>query len=461
MNRFVKLSLLSASAALLPNLHGAAASLSASPTNRIAFSESQGEQSANLVISTLELAMMDSTERERLLASLEAQYGKARVWASTKVGATPGVALAFTRDEAKEKYGVRLRARKTTPVVLPELSQAEVSPKRPALTSERASLLGVDRREVLTGYLNQDDYLIAGTGPFIFVNPTTSTETFGPGLVIPMYFGDGVFAAAWNGNGFGIRTSALSMSLAASLTYEGTFWDVLKFGVVYPARRAKGNDLMLGVTRDVQSSQTVPSSIDISAVASFGADSRIGAVGSGLFIMGGEAPFVVSSILGGPLMDVSVTSYNTNKWNSSLSARGALRSNFENLVGNVWVGNSALAGLDNDKDPDSQKSVPGVLQVQVVFVADAGIGLFSRVFDYDWQNDLNNNNMERGCVVGPNSSYASGSRFSGVAKNTVPIAWPGKPTIAAGFQVWTGLNYSGAVTQKSASDYDRYMDGML
>ncbi len=40
-------------------------------TNAIAFTEQRGDKTANLVLSTLELAIMDPVERDNMLASLE------------------------------------------------------------------------------------------------------------------------------------------------------------------------------------------------------------------------------------------------------------------------------------------------------------------------------------------------------------------------------------------------------
>jgi hypothetical protein len=105
-------------------------------TNAIAFSEQRGDSSANLVLSTLDLAIMDPVERDTMLASLETQFGKPKVWASRAARSTSKSVFGFARDGSKEKYGVRLRARTAVPIFNSLLSQVHPAEKVPSAIGE-------------------------------------------------------------------------------------------------------------------------------------------------------------------------------------------------------------------------------------------------------------------------------------------------------------------------------------
>jgi hypothetical protein len=396
--------------------------------NAIAFSEQRGDRSANLVLSTLDLAMMDPAERDNMLASLETQFGKPKVWVSRAARSTSKSVFAFARDGAKEKYGVRLRARELSPVFNSEVSTT--LPADDARVSEQiasASLLGVSRSEVLTSvssFLFQDSWTGNGTqfDDFKYVSEDHLWDqifnhklNFGTGRFSPTYYGFSVSAkveAEW--------TARVSM--------KRYWYDVFKAGK------------KLGRTRDSQANVGLGMRPMITGTAKWGYDWSFGWFGH--WGLGAEVA-------------VSVFPWITAQWdlNSHNTSDVADYTNFDlkpslsiKADGTVWLGREEHASRDNDTvDPDhsrnkeSHKLIYGI-KGGVQFNGDLSASASVYYSDYDWYNDKWSDKIYSGMSFGAAS-------MSGIllAKEEIKTKFT---TYGVGFKLWEGSLTSSSIHRR-------------
>ena len=379
-------------------------------TNAIAFSEERGDRSANLVLSTLDLAMMDPAERDNMLASLETHYGKPKIWASRAARSTSKSVFAFARDGEKEKYGVRLRARELPPVFNSEVSNTV--PADNARASEQiasASLLGVSRSEVLTWKPNQDSYL----GHFLAIDFVYDHDSkwINTGLNKKLEFGDGHFSPTWNG--FSLKQK-VQADLAGRLEYN-QWW--------YKPKRASGK--FVDLTRDMTAGASVGGRVTLSGIFSWGHDWSLPGF-SGHYGLGAEASLAIGLW---PNLATSMDSTNTKPIEDTLSVNFTVGPYVE-LQGNFWIGKTEHKEADDDTvNPESHKLVNGV-KAAIVFTGYAGGGFGYKCTDLDWYNDKHNNEMHHDATVG--NTKANGKL---VARGEIKF-WA--YTIQNGYLIWQG-----------------------
>jgi hypothetical protein len=440
MKAVSKIAFFSLLAALPPSVRatGDASQKPANPlppasTNSIAFCESRGDRSANLVLSTLELAMMDPVERENLLASLETQFGKPKVWASRAARATSESVFGFARDGQKEKYGVRLRARQVMPVFSPDLSQVAPAEKAPVASGELApaNLLGVRRSEVLTWTPNQDNYLGDGNGADSF-RYDSNNKWMNSGMNYKLEFGDGLYTPTWYG--FSIK-GKVQADLAGRFEYN-QWW--------YKAWRA-GRDR--GWTRDVTGSASVGARVNISATLSWGHDWNLGWAGH--WGIGAEATLPIGLW---PSVNTSMNSSNTSGSEDRLSV-GFSVGPYVEAQGSVWLGRTEHKDGDDDIwNPESHKLVGG-MRAQIVFQGTATVGAGYACKERDWYNDKWNNVMTHEAQVG--NTRANGKL---VARGEIRF---GPVVFQNGWQIWAGEKANSGWVPKSWNSNSHGLDLLL
>jgi hypothetical protein len=394
-------------------------------TNAIAFSEERGDRSANLVLSTLDLAMMDPVERDNMLASLETQYGKPKAWASRAARATSKSVFGFGRDGEKEKNGVRLRARELPPVFNSEVSNT--LPADNARVSEQiasASLLGVSRSEVLTWSANQDRY--SGDGPTAdSFRYDSNNKWANEGLNYKLQFGNGIYSPTWYGFSIKVKPGA---DIAGRLEYNQWWYKALK----------NGRDL--GWTRDVTGSGSVGCRVNCAAILSWGHDWNL--AWAGHWGIGAEANCTLGLWAS---FNVNMNSSNTKAGDDTLSA-GASVGPYVEAQGTAWIGKTEHKNADDDTwNSESHKLVNGA-RAQIVFQGTATVGLASTIRDKDWYNDKWNNDMTSEGNVG-------NTRANGKLVARAEFRW-GPVTFQQGYQIWSGTKEnSGWVQGRSAENY--------
>ncbi len=440
MKAITKIAVFTTLAALPPSIRASADTrqesdnaLPAAITNSIAFCESRGDRTANLVLSTLELAMMDPAKRENLLASLEAQFGKPKVWASRAARATSESVFAFARDGQKEKYGVRLRARQTMPVFSPDLSQVVPAEKAPVASGQLApaSLLGVQRSEVLTWRAHQDDYLGNGDGADYFVYDSNNKWS-NLGMNYKLEFGDGFYTPTWYG--FSIKAK-VAADLAGRFEYN-QWW--------YKAWRA---GLDRGWTRNVAGGASVGGRVNIQGTISWGHDWYLG--WAGYWGIGAEATLPIGLWLS---LNTSMDSSNTRSSEDRLSVNVSVGPYVE-AQGTVWLGETEHKDSDDDTlNPESHKLVGGV-RAQIVFQGTATIGLGYTCLDHDWYNDKWNNEMTQNGQVG--NTRADGKLL---ARGEIRL---GPWVFQNGWQIWKGVKANSGWVPKTSNKRSEGLDYLL
>jgi hypothetical protein len=420
-------------------------------TNAIAFSEQRGNQSANLVLSRLDLAMMDPVERDNMLASLETQYGKPKVWVSRK-GRSPFMSMfTFGGDGDKEKYGVRLRARQALPSFNSDLAQVVPAEKVPAALGDMASadLLGVERSEVLTWSIYQDDYL-TGTS-FRFVK-TGEIKWLAPEFTWKWSLDtpDGRYINLL-ANGVQFKTK-LSCDSAARLAYNQHFWkgqyrvhDVNKQTTTY-----HDHDGMR--TRNIAASGSLSLRNYITFTLAWGHDWPLAWFGH--FGLGVEAS---GSFGFWNTAEARMLSYNTKKndegnyiaagWNPSISVE---------IQGTAWIGQTEHKENDglwaHFYGIESHKFVGGA-KADIVFVGGVGFGVQARCTEYDWSGDKYNDKMEHRLRIG-------NLALSGAIKGRVGFRW-GDVTWQDGYELWSGRKDI-TIFKPQYSEYnERFLDLLL
>ena len=451
MKAVSKIAFFSLLAALPPSVRatGDASQKPANPlppasTNSIAFCESRGDRSANLVLSTLELAMMDPVERENLLASLETQFGKPKVWASRAARSTSESVFGFARDGQKEKYGVRLRARQVMPVFSPDLSQVAPAEKAPAASGELAptNLLGVRRAEVLTWTPNQDDYLGDGSTVRRF-RYDSNNKWMNPGFNYKLEFdpanlGDFYTPTFWGGFQIKLKTQA---DLAGRFEYN-QWWYRPRVRQPRVGWTDKGD-----WTRDVTGGASVGARCNIQGVIAWGHDWNLWWAGT--WGLGAEA---VLSIGLWPSVNVGMISSNTRAEADRLSVDATFGPYVE-AQGNVWVGKTEHKDSDDDIFySDSHKLVGGV-KGQIVFQGNVSIGVGYTCEERDWYNDKWNNDMTHIGKLG--NTRASGKL---VARGEIRF-WDW--TIQDGWQIWAGAKANDGWAERWDYNNDHNLDMLL
>jgi len=407
-------------------------------TNSIAFCESRGDRSANLVLSTLELAMMDPVERENLLASLETQFGKPKVWASRAARATSESVFGFARDGQKEKYGVRLRARQVMPVFSPDLSQVVPAENAPVASGELApaNLLGVRRSEVLTWKPNQDDYLGDGNRAvgFRFDSRNNWVNT---GMNYKLEFGDGFYTPTWYG--FSIKVKAQA-DLAGRFEYNQSWYRPQSSSPRGPYDRGDW-------TRNVTGSGSVGARVNVGLILSWGHDWNLGP--AGYWGIGAEATAPIGVW---PSVNTSMNSSNTNGDEDRLSV-GFSVGPYVEAQGSVWLGRTEHKDRDDDIfDPESHKLVGGV-RGQIVFQGTATIGFGYACRERDWYNDKWNNDMTHEAQIG--NTRANGKL---VARGEIRF-W--NHVFQNGWQIWAGEKSNSGWVPKTGSFNSHGLDLLL
>jgi hypothetical protein len=340
-------------------------------SNFIAFSEQRGDGSRNLVISKLDLAMMDSTDREKMLASLEEQYGKPVAWASRAARSNFEPFVAYSRDGEVERQGLRLRARKIISEGPMELSQAACIPY-PGELLRPSPLLGVTRSDVLTWTPHQDDYLKGGRedGKNTFTkgkyfNWTNFGFNYGLGYNLPGYF-----SPVWNG--FSVKTK-LSADIAGRFDYQQTWYSVNGF---------KGLN-----TRDVTGSASLGLRGRVEGIITWGHDWSLWGSYWGL---GVEARFDLG-LNGSAATDMK--SKNTSNQENNLYV-GIKPSVYAEMQGSVWIGNTTHKNEDDDSTTEGHKLKHGA-KGQVVFLGTVSFNSGFECKEWDHFNNRHNNAMNR------------------------------------------------------------------
>jgi hypothetical protein len=404
-------------------------------TNAIAFTEQRGERTANLVLSTLDLAIMDPVERDNMLASLETQYGKPKVWASRADRSTSTSVFGFGRDGSKEKYGVRLRARQAMPIFNSLLSQVAPAEKVPSAIGEIASagLLGVERSEALTWTANQDDYTGNGRVATGFVY-SYSNKWINTGFNYKLDFGEGYYTPTWYG--FSIKAK-VGADVTGRFDYNQNIY--LPFF---------GSPLnTIGGTRDVNSSAGLGVRTKIELILSWGHDWNLG--WAGYWGLGAEA-----SVSVGPWINAGVTmiSSNSNGEADFLAVNGSF-SMYVEVQGTVWIGRTEHASQDDDFwDPESHKLVAGA-RAQIVFQGTAGLGIGYKCTEYDWYNDKWNNDMRH------NAQIANGTA-NGKLLARAELRW-GPVVFQNGYLLWQGSKRNDGIPTKTHTGNNQGLDLLL
>lgn len=382
-------------------------------TNFIAFTEQQGDRSMNLVLSKLELAMMAPSERERMLADLEEQYGKPVAWASRAGRSNSKSVFASARDQAVEQHGLRLRARKVRPVPPLELTENSSNMEIPhpeESTGLTSPLLGVNRSDVLTWKRNQDSYLVWNShknGNWFQYN--SNNKWVNSGFNIGLDFGlPGWFSPVWNG--FSVKTK-MSADIAGRFEYN-QWWYKVKYG-----------NTDYGWTRNVSGSASLNARGRVEGIITWGHDWHLWR--NHYWGLGVEARFDVG-------LQVSATtkmnSSNTRADENNLTV-DASPSVYVEAQGSVWIGDTTHKDQDDDWHTEGHKLIFGA-KGQIVFVSTAGFGMGFVCKEWDWVNSKDDNNMHRYYSIGNTS-------ISGNAKLRAEIKMA-RFTFQQGYELWTG-----------------------
>ena len=443
MKAVSKIAFFSLLAALPPSVRasGDASQKPANPpasTNSIAFCESRGDRSANLVLSTLDLAMMDPVERETLLASLETQFGKPKVWASRAARATSDSVFGFARDGQKEKYGVRLRARQVMPVFSPDLSQVAPAEKAPAASGELApaNLLGVRRSEVLTWTPSQDNYLGDGDRAPSF-RYDSNNKWLNSGMNYKLEFGDGFYTPTWYG--FSIKVKVQS-DLAGRFEYNQWWYR--------PQRHTpRGAHDKGDWTRNVTGGASVGARVNAGLILSWGHDWNLGP--AGYWGIGAEANVPIGIW---PSVNTSMNSSNTNGDEDRLSV-GFSVGPYVEAQGTVWLGRTEHKDSDDDIWNEESHKLVGGVRGQIVFQGTATIGVGYACRERDWYNDKWNNDMTHEAQIG--NTRANGKL---VARGEIRF-W--NYVIQNGWQIWAGEKANSGWVPKTGNFNSHGLDLLL
>lgn len=405
-------------------------------TNSIAFSESRGDRSANLVLSTLELAMMDPVERGNLIASLQAQYGSPRVWASRSSRAPSDSALAFARSAESEKYGIRLRARQALPTLSPHL--AEAAPTGSGNEPEPGRLLGVHRSELLTWRVSQDWYLEqlrdkSGNCTFKYVDSNTWIN---PGFNYKLPFSDLFYAPLWNGAYVKLKLDA---DVSGRFEYKQLFYHAMRDG------------LRVGAVRNVQSGATLGARMKLTGAFGWGHDWHI-PFGLGHWGLGAE---VSISLQAWPNVSASINSMHTSDLADYLSINLSLSPQVEDQ-GTVWIGvveDTNEDGDDSDPFYKEQHKLVGGISGQVVFVGTLSFGAGYKCKDWDWANDIYSEKMEH-----------IGRLGNSMAKGTLSVRGEiklGPWTLQNGWRIWDRQVSNDGWHERTSIRNNNTMDDLL
>lgn len=397
-------------------------------SNFIAFTEQQGERSKNLVLSKLDLAMMDPTDRANMLASLEEQYGKPVAWASRAARSNAEQLVTYARDGEVERQGLRLRARKVISEGPMELSQAACIP-HPGELLRPSPLLGVTRSDVLTWNVNQDHYMWGGNNNGnSFQYHSYNTYPNG-GFNYGLDFGlPGWFTPMWYG--FSIKTK-LSADIAGRLDYQQWWYKV------------NGNNNEL--TRDVLGTATLGLRGRIEGIISWGHDWNFLGSHWGL---GLEARGDVGLNLSA---SVTMNSSNTSNREDKLDV-GFTPNVYLEAHGDVWIGNVTHKNADDDYHTEGHKLIHGA-KGQVVFLGWVSAESTFVCKEWDWVNDKWNNNMNRWWKVISVSA-------NGKAQVRGEIKF-GSFVYQQGYTIWSDRKSSGQVAQHFSSRRNTGLDSLL
>jgi hypothetical protein len=402
-------------------------------TNAIAFSEERGDKTANLVLSTLDLAIMDPVDRDNMLASLETQYGKPKAWASRAARSTSKSVFGFARDGAKEKYGVRLRARELSPVFNSEVANSSLADN--ARVSEQiasASLLGVSRSEGLTWSANQDSYT-GSSGPNAdYFTYDSNNKWLNAGFNYKLGLGDGIYSPLWYGFSIKFKGSA---DLAGRFSYNQWWYKAHKSGKV------------LGYTRDVASSGSVGGRCTADLTVSWGHDWYLGWAGH--WGLGAEVKIPIGLW---PNFNVNMNSSNKSGGDDTLSA-GLDVWLYTEVQGSAWFGNTKAKNDDDDIWYSESHQLVGGAKVQIVFQGSASLGVQYICRDRDWYNDKWNNSMTHEGNVG-------NSKADGELKARGEIKF-GPVTFQNGWQIWKGVKTNAGWVAVSKNNHNQGLDSLL
>jgi hypothetical protein len=412
-------------------------------TNAIAFTEQRGDRSANLVLSTLDLAMMDPVERDNMLASLETQFGKPKAWASRAGRSTSTSVFGFARDGDKEKYGVRLRARQALPSFNSDLAQVVPAEKLPAALEDMASadLLGVERSEVLTWSANQDDYL---TGSAIKFKMYSFNKWINPGFnykwPLDSDILEGVYSAMTNGVQFKVKQS---LETIGRLEYN-QWWYKQQYqvnNVFYDSGPS---------TRNVTASATLALRNQLQLAVNWGHDWNLN--WAGYWGLGLE--FSVSGLLSSSGR-VTMTSSNTSDFADTFEVEYRPSFGVE-AQGTAWIGNTEHKAGQNFWEiiyPSEGHKILHGAKAQIVFEGSVGLGIAYKCTEYDWCNDHYNDKMEHNMKVGNLSA-------SGKVTARAEFRW-GDASFQNGYQIWSGEKSVAAWEPKFSSQNIRWLDLLL
>lgn len=404
-------------------------------TNFIAFTEQNGSRSANLVLSKLDLAIMDTSERESMLASLQEQYGKPIVWASRAARSNSESVFASVRDQAVEQHGLRLRARKVSPVPPLELTEnsSAIEIPHPEESTLTSSFLGVNRSDVLTWKTNQDEYLAWGSpanGNWFQYN--SNNKWTDAGFNIGLDFGlPGWFSPVWNG--FSVKTK-LSADIAGRFEYNQWWYKV----------RYRNSDY--GWTRDVSASASLNLRGRAEGIVTWGHDWHLW--NDHYWGLGVEARFDVGFAIGAT---TKMNSSNTNEDEDKLTV-DASPSFYVEAQGSVWIGETSHKNQDDDWTTEGHKLIYGA-KGQIVFIGTAALGAGFVCKEWDSVNSKYNNNMNRHWSIGNTS-------ISGNAKCRAEIKLS-RFTFQQGYKLWEGTKRNDG--WKKLSNYQRHsgLDALL
>jgi hypothetical protein len=388
-------------------------------TNAIAFSEQRGDNSANLVLSTLDLALMDPVERDTMLASLETQFGKPKVWASRAARSTSKSVFGFARDGSKEKYGVRLRARELPPVFNSDVSSTPSADNvRASEQIASASLLGVSRSEALTWSAHQDDYLGDGSQAVNF-REDRKDKWMNQGFNYKLAFKE--MPNPWyspNWYGFSIKVKP-GADIAGRFEYN-QWWYRPQVYTTWTHQLMDTN----AWTRDVTGGASLGVRANNQLIISWGHDWPL--AWAGYWGIGMEASVAVGAW---PTAGVQMASKNTNSEEDAL-AINFLFSPYVEAQGTAWIGNTEHKVSDDDThDEESHKLIAGA-RGQIVFQGTAGLGIGWKCWDYDWYNDKWNNDMKNNVQLGA-------AKADGKVVARGELRW-GPVVFQEGYQIWAG-----------------------
>ncbi len=409
-------------------------------TNNIAFSQQRGDKTANIVLSTLDLAMMDPVERDNMLASLETQFGKPKVWASRAGRTTSKSLFAFGRDGQKEKYGVRLRARQAVPLFNSLLSQVAPADKVPSVLGEMASadLLGVERSEALTRFsIFQDDYL-GSQAQAVGFKFNYDIKAFNEGFNFKVNWGEGFFSPPWNGFSFKVK---FQMDVAGRLEYNQWWYK--------PQMSRRGGWSDIGdETRNIVGAGSIGVRPNVQLICSWGYDFPL--PWAGYWGLGAEASIAIG---GWPAVDARMVSTNTSNIpdenNVTLTFRGYIEGQ-----GLVWIGNTEQKDPIGSEitNPESHKLNYGA-KAGIQYTGNGGLTGGWKFREYDWYNDRHNNTMD-------NNLQIFGVETSGKIYAREEFKF-GNVTFQNGYLIWEGSTRAYPYTSMIDRSYNRDLDRLL